>query len=100
MDVKIPDGHAVDLAAEYAAYEDKVGAAGGIELVLRAVDLDVNIAFDKTVSSLTTSTDVKTLTRTRFEPMHVSTTMSCQRWQKVDLTVGAQTVMDAERYSL
>src|SRR3954462_12960185 len=63
-----PDGGATDLAAECAAYEDAMAAAGGVDLQLLGVGSDGHIAFNEPGSSLASRTRVKTLTpRTRAD---------------------------------
>jgi glucosamine-6-phosphate deaminase len=93
--VHILDGMAPDLAAECAAYEDKILKAGGIDLFVGGIGPDGHIAFNEPGSSLSSRTRIKTLTMDtkiangRFfdnDPAKVPTTA---------LTVGVGTVMDA-----
>ncbi|GMO26019.1 MAG: glucosamine-6-phosphate deaminase [Termitinemataceae bacterium] len=58
----ILDGMAKDLVAECAAYEEKITAAGGIELFLGGMGADGHIAFNEPGSSLASQTRQKTLT--------------------------------------
>ncbi len=93
--VNILNGNAPDLAAECAAYEERMKAAGGVELFLGGVGADGHIAFNEPGSSLASRTRVKTLTEdtrvmnSRFfggDPAKVPATA---------LTVGVGTVMDS-----
>ena len=61
-----PDGNALDLIAECAAYEDAIAAAGGIDLQIAGIGTDGHVAFNEPGSSLDSLTRIKTLTaRTR-----------------------------------
>jgi glucosamine-6-phosphate deaminase len=93
--VNIPNGNAVDLAAECRRYEAAIEAAGGIDLFVGGVGNDGHIAFNEPGSSLNSRTRVKTLTmdtkdaNARFfggDPAAVPSTA---------LTVGVGTVMAA-----
>ena len=57
----ILDGNAADLQAECDAFEEKIKAAGGIELFVGGMGLDEHIAFYKSGSSLLSRTHVKML---------------------------------------
>jgi glucosamine-6-phosphate deaminase len=56
------DGAADDLAAECAAYEKEIAAAGGVDLQLLGVGSDGHIGFNEPGSSLASRTRLKTLT--------------------------------------
>ncbi|MDR1910090.1 MAG: glucosamine-6-phosphate deaminase [Spirochaetaceae bacterium] len=93
--VHILNGMAEDPAAECAAYEEAIRAAGGIDLFLGGMGADGHIAFNEPGSSLHSRTRIKTLnTDTRLansrffggDPGKVPGTA---------LTVGVGTVMDA-----
>ena len=93
--VHILDGMAPDLAAECAAYEEKIQKAGGIDLFVGGIGPDGHIAFNEPGSSLSSRTRIKTLTMDtkiangRFfdnDPAKVPSTA---------LTVGVGTIMDA-----
>jgi glucosamine-6-phosphate deaminase len=84
-----------ELSKECQSYEDKISAAGGIELFLGGMGSDGHIAFNEPGSSLQSRTRVKSLTEetrvanARFfggDPAKVPATA---------LTVGVGTVMDA-----
>ena len=64
--VHIPDGNAADIPATCAAYEERIRAAGGIDLQLLGIGSDGHIGFNEPSSSLASRTRIKTLTpRTR-----------------------------------
>ncbi len=58
----LPDGMAVDLDAECRRYEEKIAAAGGIDLQLLGIGLNGHLAFNEPLSSLTSRTRTKSLT--------------------------------------
>lgn len=60
--INILDGNAPDLAAECASYEERIVAAGGIDLFLGGVGEDGHLAFNEPYSSLASRTRVETLT--------------------------------------
>lgn len=94
--VNILDGNAVDLASECAAYEDKIRAAGGIGLFLGGVGPDGHIAFNEPGSSLTSRTRVKALTQETIRANSRFFNDDVSLVPKMALTVGVQTVMDAQ----
>jgi glucosamine-6-phosphate deaminase len=57
-----PDGHAEDIPAACAAYEQAIGAAGGVDLQLLGIGSDGHIGFNEPGSSLGSRTRIKTLT--------------------------------------
>ena len=59
--INILNGNAEDLAAECAAYEAKIAAAGGIDLFMGGVGEDGHLAFNEPFSSLVSRTRVKSL---------------------------------------
>ncbi|KAK4134763.1 glucosamine-6-phosphate isomerase [Trichocladium antarcticum] len=93
--VNILDGNAQNLEAECIAYEDKIRAAGGIDLFLGGIGEDGHIAFNEPGSSLASRTRVKTLAydtilaNSRFFGNDLS------KVPKMALTVGVQTVLEA-----
>ncbi len=93
--INILNGNAADLAAECAAYEDKIRTAGGIELFLGGVGPDGHIAFNEPGSSLTSRTRVKTLTQDTIRANSRFFDHDISKVPRVALTVGVQTVMDA-----
>ena len=60
--VNILNGNAADLDAECASYEERIAAAGGIDLFIGGVGEDGHLAFNEPFSSLESRTRVKTLT--------------------------------------
>jgi glucosamine-6-phosphate deaminase len=96
----ILNGLAEDPAAECAAYETAITAAGGIDLFLAGAGSDGHIAFNEPGSSLVSRTRVKTLTagtrraNARFfggDPAQVP---------EAALTVGVGTIMDAREVAV
>lgn len=98
--INILDGNAVDLATECAAYEDKIRAAGGIELFLGGVGPDGHIAFNEPGSSLSSRTRVKTLTQDTIRANSRFFDNDISKVPKMALTVGVQTVMDAREVAI
>ena len=94
--IRIPNGLTADVAAECAAYEAAIRAAGGIDLQVLGIGTDGHIGFNEPSSSLASRTRIKTLTaRTRSDnarffgsagevPIHV-------------ITMGVGTIMDARQ---
>lgn len=60
--VHIPDGLAQDIPAFCARYEDRIRAAGGIDLQVLGVGTEGHIGFNEPTSSLASRTRIKTLT--------------------------------------
>jgi len=93
--VNILDGNARDLIAECSAYEERIKAAGGIELFLAGIGSDGHIAFNEPGSSLASRTRIKTLAydtilaNARFFNNDISAV------PRMALTVGVATVLDA-----
>jgi len=92
--VHLPDGLAEDVPRTCREYEDRIRAAGGIDLQLLGIGSDGHLGFNEPSSSLSSRTRIKTLTdRTRKDnagsfggeenvPHHV-------------ITMGLGTIMDA-----
>ena len=94
--INILNGNAEDLAAECAAYEEKIKAAGGIDLFMGGVGEDGHLAFNEPYSSLVSRTRVKSLT---YDTIVVNSRFFDGDVSKVPttaLTVGVGTVMDAK----
>ena len=94
--INILNGNAEDLAAECAAYEAKIVAAGGIDLFMGGVGEDGHLAFNEPFSSLVSRTRVKSLT---YDTILVNSRFFDGDISKVPttaLTVGVGTVMDAK----
>ena len=94
--INILNGNAPDLAAECAAYEAKIVAAGGIDLFMGGVGEDGHLAFNEPFSSLVSRTRVKSLT---YDTIVVNSRYFDGDISKVPttaLTVGVGTVMEAK----
>jgi glucosamine-6-phosphate deaminase len=93
--VNILNGMAHDIREECRSYEEKITAAGGIDLFLGGIGVDGHIAFNEPGSSLTSRTRDKELNydtrvvNSRFFGNDVS------RVPRLALTVGVGTIMDA-----
>ncbi|XP_040168313.1 glucosamine-6-phosphate isomerase isoform X4 [Anopheles arabiensis] len=93
--VHILDGNAPDLVAECDAFEEKIRAAGGIELFIGGIGPDGHIAFNEPGSSLASRTRVKTLAQDTLEANARFFGNDISKVPKQALTVGVATVMDA-----
>ncbi|QTN31272.1 glucosamine-6-phosphate deaminase [Akkermansiaceae bacterium] len=60
--VHIPDGNAADIPAFCQEYEERIKAAGGIDLQVLGIGTDGHIGFNEPTSSLASRTRIKTLT--------------------------------------
>lgn len=93
--VNLLDGNAPDLVDECNKYEEKIRAAGGIELFLGGIGEDGHIAFNEPGSSLSSRTRLKTLAydtilaNARFFGNDIAAV------PRMALTVGVKTVLDA-----
>jgi glucosamine-6-phosphate deaminase len=94
--VNILNGNAPDLKAECVSYENRIKAAGGIDLFMGGVGADGHIAFNEPGSSLASRTRDKSLNHdtivvnSRFFDNDLSLV------PKTALTVGVGTVMDSK----
>jgi glucosamine-6-phosphate deaminase len=94
--INILNGNAPDPKAECERYEEKIRKAGGIRLFLGGIGPDGHIAFNEPGSSLSSRTRIVSLTydtilaNSRFFDNDIS------KVPKTALTVGIQTVMDAD----
>ncbi|KXH32676.1 glucosamine-6-phosphate isomerase [Colletotrichum simmondsii] len=93
--VHILNGNAPDLDAECASYEEKIRAAGGIDLFLGGVGPDGHIAFNEPGSSLASRTRVKTLAMDTIRANARFFGGDLNKVPQMALTVGVQTVMEA-----
>lgn len=94
--VHIPDGNAANIPAFCESYEQRIRAAGGVDLQLLGIGTDGHIGFNEPTSSLASRTRIKTLApQTRKDnarffgneesvPHHV-------------ITMGIGTIMDARQ---
>ncbi|XP_076595254.1 glucosamine-6-phosphate isomerase 1 [Chaetodon auriga] len=92
----ILDGNAADLQAECKAFEEKITAAGGIELFVGGIGPDGHIAFNEPGSSLVSRTRVKTLAQDTIIANARFFEEDGSKVPTVALTVGVGTVMDAK----
>ncbi|XP_067943865.1 glucosamine-6-phosphate isomerase 1-like [Watersipora subatra] len=95
--VNILDGNAEDLQKECQLYEEKIKAAGGIDLFIGGVGDDGHIAFNEPGSSLVSRTRLKTLARTTVEANKRFFDGNEELVPKQALTVGVGTIMDARQ---
>lgn len=94
--VNILNGNAPDLKAECEQYEQRIAAAGGIDLFMGGVGPDGHIAFNEPGSSLTSLTRVKTLTQDTIIANSRFFDNDINQVPKTALTVGVGTVMAAK----
>ncbi|KAK1538901.1 glucosamine-6-phosphate isomerase [Colletotrichum costaricense] len=92
--VHILDGNAPDLDAECASYEEKIRAAGGIDLFLGGVGPDGHIAFNEPGSSLASRTRVKTLAMDTIRANARFFGGDLNKVPQMALTVGVQTARE------
>ena len=93
--VNILNGNAEDLELECAQYEERIKAAGGIDLFMGGVGPDGHIAFNEPGSSLTSLTRMKTLTQDTIIANSRFFDDDVNKVPKTALTVGVGTVMAA-----
>ncbi len=93
--VNILNGNAEDLEKECANYEERIKAAGGIDLFMGGVGPDGHIAFNEPGSSLTSLTRMKTLTQDTIIANSRFFDNDVNKVPKTALTVGVGTVMAA-----
>lgn len=95
--VNILDGNATDLRRECREYEEKIAAAGGIDLFLGGVGSDGHIAFNEPFSSLSSRTRMKTLIhQTRIDNSRFFGG-KLENVPRNALTVGIGTITDARQ---
>jgi len=93
--VNILDGNAPDLLKECSQYEEKIKAAGGIDLFLCGVGSDGHIAFNEPFSSMVSRTRLKTLIhQTRIDNSRFFGG-KLENVPRNALTVGVATITDA-----
>jgi len=93
--VNILNGNAPDLVSECDAYEEKIKAAGGVELFLGGIGPDGHIAFNEPGSSMVSKTRVKTLAHDTIVANSRFFGGDLSAVPKMALTVGVGTVMEA-----
>lgn len=94
--INILNGNAEDLAAECQSYEDRIVAAGGIDLFMGGVGEDGHIAFNEPFSPLTSRTRAITLTEDTRIVNGRFFGNDMNQVPRQALTVGVGTVMDSK----
>ena len=98
--VNLLDGMAEDPEAECLRYEEKIAAAGGIDLFLGGSGVDGHLAFNEPYTSLTSRTGIRVLTEdTRIANARFFDNDPTQV-PKTALSVGVGTVCDARQVLL
>lgn len=95
--VNILNGNAADLEKECREYEEKIVAAGGIDLFMGGIGSDGHIAFNEPFSSLKSRTRIKSLTQETIIANSRFFDNDTNKVPKHSLTVGVGTVMDARQ---
>lgn len=90
----LPKGDAADPVAEALAYEDRIAAAGGIDLQILGLGQNGHIGFNEPTSSLGSRTRIKTLTEEtrRANRRYFDNAEDVPRYA---ITTGIATIMDA-----
>jgi glucosamine-6-phosphate deaminase len=97
--VHVPAGHALDIEAAAAEYEQLIGAAGGVDVQILGIGSNGHIGFNEPSSSLASRTRIKTLTaRTRADNARFFA--SPDEVPRHCLTQGLGTIMDARQVVL
>lgn len=96
INAHILNGNAKDLNKECLEYEEKIKAAGGIELFIGGIGPDGHIAFNEPGSSLVSRTRIKTLAQDTLKANARFFDNDISKVPKQALTVGVGTVMDAK----
>jgi len=94
--VHILDGNNPDLIGECNAYEEKIKAAGGVNLFLAGIGEDGHIAFNEPGSSLASRTRIKTLAYDTILANSRFFGGDLEKVPRMALTVGVATVLDAK----
>jgi glucosamine-6-phosphate deaminase len=93
--VNILDGNALNLKDECSDYEERIIAAGGIDLFMGGIGADGHIAFNEPGSSLSSRTRDKSLNEDTIQVNSRFFDNDATKVPKSALTVGVGTVMDA-----
>ena len=93
--VNILDGNALNLKDECSDYEERIIAAGGIDLFMGGIGADGHIAFNEPGSSLSSRTRDKSLNEDTIQVNSRFFDNDVTKVPKSALTVGVGTVMDA-----
>ncbi len=94
--VNLLNGNAANLIEECELYEEKIKAAGGIDLFMGGIGPDGHIAFNEPGSSLESLTRIKTLTHDTIIANSRFFDNDITKVPKTALTVGVKTVMSAK----
>ncbi|RYD30402.1 MAG: glucosamine-6-phosphate deaminase [Verrucomicrobiaceae bacterium] len=94
--IHIPDGNAADVPATCQDYEDRIVAAGGIDLQILGIGTDGHIGFNEPTSSLASRTRIKTLTR-RTREDNARFFGSMEEVPHHAITMGIGTIMEARQ---
>jgi glucosamine-6-phosphate deaminase len=95
QNIHIPDGNSSDIPTHCSDYENKISAAGGIDLQVLGIGTDGHIGFNEQGSSLASRTRIKTLTRQTRED-------NARFFDSIDqvpfhcITMGIGTILDAK----
>lgn len=92
--IHIPDGMTADVSTFCAAYEEKIKAAGGIDLQVLGIGTEGHIGFNEPTSSLASRTRIKTLTeqtRQNNAPFFVEG----EEVPRHVITMGIETIMES-----
>jgi glucosamine-6-phosphate deaminase len=92
----VPDGTARDLHSECRTYEDKIAAAGGIDIQLLGLGRNGHIGFNEPTGSLRSRTWVKILSEQTLRD-NSAVFGSFAEMPKHALTMGIGTILDAQR---
>jgi len=92
----LPDGKAADLAEECARYEEKITAAGGIDLQLLGIGQDGHIGFNEPLSALRSRTRVKSLSPDTVRQNAQFFTSPADMPRRA-ITMGVGTILDSKR---
>jgi len=91
----LPDGMARDLGAECRAYEQRISAAGGIDLQLLGLGVVGHIGFNEPLSAMQSRTREKALTPQTREQNKEMFNGDPERVPHRALTMGVGTILDA-----
>lgn len=95
----VPDGASIDPAEEARRYEDRIRAAGGIDLQLLGLGRNGHIAFNEPGSSLTSRTRVVRLARSTREDGRGALLPGMEP-PRAGITMGVGTILEAKRLLL
>jgi len=92
----IPNGLAADLQAECCRYEDAIAANGGIDFQLLGIGMSGHIGFNEPMSSLSSLTSVKALTKATIE---INSTLfpKPEMMPRLAITMGVKTILNTKK---